>query len=533
MDIDNHIFNLINELSESIGLEKEKLKITPLDSIKIMDDLINNESIIIDIFNKYYPLLKNNKKFIHLHSIITNKKFKEQTILANNHYDNLLLNLYFVLNNPYLFHLDIFNIIYENRNDIKKIPNIIKKAWTYILNSNLINFFNKNLIDKWLKTSNFKLLTKNDIIKNNKNNEETYKKYLEIMNIFNEVNNEIIYFIKNVIQNKIHSTSIGGCYNLGPEYYLSFQKSYTGLTLDYKKIKKILRFSINELDRLNNELDRLNNELDRLNKKNKSINTYEFINTYESIDEFVSHHKNIMNKMEIFFIENKKIKQYKSPEITIIDNSNLGGAYWAYDTFYLNISNWNKTNKSKALALTLHEGIPGHHTQVSYQKHSDTDGYDILYEWFGSTSGFFEGWALFSENLAPEYTPSEKIGKLQYEILRTLRIIIDISIHCGGIDIDSIKKFINKYTTESDNLIESEIYRYIVLPGQALGYKIGETIFKYIHNKYTTNKYTSNESNNYISDESIELYKKIIYNKAMPLDLLLDEYNITFDDVFC
>jgi histidyl-tRNA synthetase len=103
MNIDNHIIKLIDELSKSVGLEKEKLKITPLNSIKILDDIINNNSLIINIFNKYYPLLKNNKKFIHLYSIITNKKYKEQLILGNNHYDNLLLNIYFVLNNPYLF----------------------------------------------------------------------------------------------------------------------------------------------------------------------------------------------------------------------------------------------------------------------------------------------------------------------------------------------------------------------------------------------------------------------------------------------
>jgi uncharacterized protein (DUF885 family) len=106
-----------------------------------------------------------------------------------------------------------------------------------------------------------------------------------------------------------------------------------------------------------------------------------------------------------------------------------------------------------------------------------------------------------------------------------MRIIIDIGIHAGGIRYDEIKKFMNKYLAMSDKSIESEIYRYIVLPGQALGYKIGEMIIKHIHKKLI-------KSNDYLSDESFELYKQIIYDKAMPFDLLLKKYDIKLNDIF-
>ena len=152
---------------------------------------------------------------------------------------------------------------------------------------------------------------------------------------------------------------------------------------------------------------------------------------YKTQDDFINHHKNIMKEMHDFFINKKNIKEFIEPNLTILDDPNLGGAYWAYDTFYLNISNWNKINDYQALALTLHEGVPGHHTQVSYDVHSDTDGYDNLFRLFGCGSGFHEGWALFTEKLAPSYTDLERLGqeglKLEEVMKNNLKISFEIN----------------------------------------------------------------------------------------------------------
>lgn len=523
------IRQFIEELKLKLDLETDKKKITPINSIKITNDLLSSNSIIIKTFKSYYPYLKTDKNFNHLYDIVTNKIYIEQMILANNHYDNLLLGINFILSNPYLFHLEIFDIVYKNRNEIKSVVNIVKKSWEYILKSDLKNFFNKTLIDKWLKTSNFRKLSREEVLKNDKNTEEIYGKYCDIYYIFHKTNKKIIKIILK-LKNYILTEQHPGCYNLDREYYITFQKTYSGLSLNYDRLSKLMIFAQKELDRLVSEMRSIlvkkypEIENMKINEIIKFLqDSKEF--KYKSVQDYIDHHKNIMLDMEKFFINEKKIIQYVKPNITILNDPNLGGAYWAYDTFYLNTSSWDKINNYKALVLTLHEGIPGHHTQVSYQIHSESNGYDILYEWFGTTSGFHEGWALFTEKLAPFYTDMEKIGQIQFEMLRTIRIIVDISIHGGGIDLNEIKTFMKKYLAMPDESIESELYRYVVLPGQALGYKIGESIIKYIHNKTIG-------SGNFLDDKSIELYKKIIYNKSMPLDLLLETYNISFDEVF-
>lgn len=525
----NIIKQFTEELKNKLDLETDKKKITPINSIKITTDLLSSNSIIIKTFKKYYPFLNTDNKFNHLYDIVTNKLYIKQIILANNHYDNLLLSINFIISNPYLFHLEIFDIIYKNKNDIKFIVNIVKKSWNYILKSNLKNFFNKTLIEKWLKTSDFKKLSREQVLENDKNTEHIYQKYCEIYYIFDKTNKKIIKFILN-LQKYILTKQHPGCYNLDIDYYITLQKTYTGLSLDYNKLSKLMLFSQRELNKLVNEMK---NILIKKYPKIKNMEINEIVLflqdlkefKYKSVKDYINHHKNIMTEMEKYFINEKKIIQYVKPNITILNNPNLGGAYWAYDTFYLNTASWNKINNYKALVLTLHEGIPGHHTQVSYQIHSDTNYYDILYEWFGTTSGFHEGWALFSEKLSPKYTDMERVGQIQYDMLRTIRIIVDISLHGGGIEIDEIKKFMKKYLAIPDESIESELYRYIVMPGQALGYKIGESIIKYIHNNKC-------KSSNFLDNDSIEFYKEIIYNKSMPLDLLLEKYNISFDKVF-
>ena len=179
----------------------------------------------------------------------------------------------------------------------------------------------------------------------------------------------------------------------------------------------------------------------------------------------------------------------------------------------------DKMNTYESLALTLHEAIPGHHTQLNYSINSDNKPIDILHHLFGMTNGFCEGWALFMESNYPYYTDTDHIGRLQYEILRTLRIIVDIGLNFVGLSINDCKEFMKKYVTFDDKIIETELFRYITIPGQALCYKLGCEIFRKIQKKYNKNDY-------------IKLYKKIIYEKEKSLECLLRENNLSFEDVF-
>ena len=524
-----HIVDIVNKISLNLNIEKNKSRQSPIDSLKVLKDLLSKKSRILTYLEESKINLETDPEFKYLYDTITGKDYIRQLMLGNNHYDNPFLHIHFILGNPYLFNLEIFDVLYSQKEQMRMIPKLMKRCWIHILKSDLRNFFNETLIDKWLKTSEFKMLTKEDVLKVEGNTELTYHKYVEMYRIFDAMNCKVRKFIFR-LKDEINTQQNPGSINLKNKEYLSFIRTYTGLELDYTKINILITWAKRELERLKTDMKNI------LIKIRPDLANKEFVDIikalqddpkykYKTKEDFVNHHKDIMEKMHQFFIGQMKIKEFVKPTLTVLNDPNLGGAYWAYDTFYLNVTNWDKINDYQALPLTLHEAVPGHHTQVSYATHSETDGYDVLYNWFGTTSGFHEGWALFTEKLSPSYTDMERIGQLQYEMLRTIRVLVDIGIHAGGVAPNNIVNFMLTYLAMPRPSIESEVYRYVVLPGQALGYKLGATIIKKIHEKYVGDA-------DLLSEKSIELYKKIIYDKAKPLDILMKNYNITFEEVF-
>ena len=125
-------------------------------------------------------------------------------------------------------------------------------------------------------------------------------------------------------------------------------------------------------------------------------------------------------------------------------------------------------------ALSLHEGVPGHHLQSTLAQELDLPEFRRgLYH-----SAFGEGWGLYSERLGKEmgfYTdPYNDFGRLTYEAWRACRLIVDTGMHAFGWSRQQAVDFMLANTAASANDINSEIDRYITWPAQALSYKIGE-----------------------------------------------------------
>jgi uncharacterized protein (DUF885 family) len=130
-------------------------------------------------------------------------------------------------------------------------------------------------------------------------------------------------------------------------------------------------------------------------------------------------------------------------------------------------------------ATAYHEGIPGHHMQLSVAQQM-TDLPKFRQHTFNS--GYIEGWALYSEQLGKEVgfyqDPASDYGRLTSERFRAVRLVVDTGIHSKGWTRDQVVDFFRKARVVDEPLIQSETDRYIAWPAQALSYKLGQLKFR-------------------------------------------------------
>ncbi len=147
--------------------------------------------------------------------------------------------------------------------------------------------------------------------------------------------------------------------------------------------------------------------------------------------------------------------------------------------FFANTYALNTRPKWEMQPLTLHEAVPGHHLQLSL---AEELGDLPDFRRYGGYTAFVEGWGLYSESLGEEmgfYTdPYDKFGQLTFEMWRAIRLVLDTGIHSLGWSRDQAIQYFKENSGKSEHDIIVEVDRYIVWPGQALAYKLGEMKIK-------------------------------------------------------
>ena len=130
-------------------------------------------------------------------------------------------------------------------------------------------------------------------------------------------------------------------------------------------------------------------------------------------------------------------------------------------------------------AVAYHEGVPGHHMQLSVQQ--QLTGLPEFRK-HGGNSAYTEGWALYAEQLGKEVgfyqDPGSDYGRLRSELFRAVRLVVDTGIHDQSWTRDQVVEFMRKSHAVDEPTIQSETDRYISWPAQACSYKLGQLKFR-------------------------------------------------------
>ena len=182
--------------------------------------------------------------------------------------------------------------------------------------------------------------------------------------------------------------------------------------------------------------------------------------------------------------------------------------------YYAHLVDMNSMPKTELEVIAYHEGLPGHHMQISIAQELTgvptfrTQSFDTAYA---------EGWGLYAEWLAKEMpgtyqTPYSEYGRLMSEMWRAIRLVVDTGMHAKGWTEQQAFDYFRANSSVPDAAIKSEIQRYLVMPGQATAYKVGMIKIQQLRKKAETELGEKFDIRGF--------HDAILGGGAMPLDLV-------------
>ncbi len=320
------------------------------------------------------------------------------------------------------------------------------------------------------------------------------------------------------------STGIDSLPKWGDAYYryLIRQQTTTSKTPD-----EIYNTGLAEVKRIRSEMERIKNETGFTGdltaffaylKTDKKFRPYK--TPKEILDAFETIHQKMQPNLQKMFghtpktgFEIRQTEAFRAASASA--EYNQGSADGTRPgIFYIPILDATQFNTTSGMeSLFLHEAIPGHHYQVSLQQENEKLP---KFRRFGGNAAYAEGWALYCESLGKElglYTdPYQYFGALGDEIHRAIRLVVDVGMHAKGMTREDAIKYMMDNEPISEEGATAEIERYMVIPAQALGYKIGALKIRELRTKYAELLGTKFK----ISD----FHDAILKDGNLPLDVL-------------
>ena len=228
------------------------------------------------------------------------------------------------------------------------------------------------------------------------------------------------------------------------------------------------------------------------------------------------------SKQLFLSVPKTKIEVRRVPEFREATSS---GAYYqpgSFDgtrpgIFFANLRDMNEVSKWSMPTLAYHEGVPGHHWQnsIALELHGLPQFRKII-----PFTAYGEGWALYAEWLAHEAgwyegDPFGDLGRLQGELFRAVRLVVDTGIHAKRWTREQAIDYMREKTGIGEKEVTAEIERYIVMPGQACAYKVGMLKIQELRTK------AQNELGPKFDQR--QFHDVILKNGAMPLEILEEQ----------
>lgn len=185
--------------------------------------------------------------------------------------------------------------------------------------------------------------------------------------------------------------------------------------------------------------------------------------------------------------------------------------------FYANLRDMNEVSKWAMPTLAYHEGVPGHHWQISIAQ--ELTGLPQFRKLIPFTA-YQEGWALYSEWLAKqagwyEGDPFGDLGRLQAELFRAVRLVVDTGIHAKRWPREQAITYMRDKTGMGEKEVTAEIERYIVNPGQACAYKVGMLKIQELRARAQTELGPKFDQR--------QFHDTVLKNGALPLEILEEQ----------
>lgn len=291
------------------------------------------------------------------------------------------------------------------------------------------------------------------------------------------------FIITNYIPNARKTSGLLDNANGKKEYEL-WLKYYTTTNIT---AEQIFNLGLSEVSRIRKQMDSVKT---RVGFKGDLKSFFEYVKTdskffpFKTEEEVLDRFRSFLDKMSPQLIALFNLKPNAKFEVRATEKFRAAGANAQYmkpsrdgtrpGIFYEVIRDPTKYNYFAMEDLFIHEAIPGHHYQLAIQQEADIPEFRKAY----TTSVFTEGWALYSESLGKElgmYTdPYQYLGRLNGEIERAVRLVVDSGIHYKGWSREKAIAYVLENQPVSETEAVQRIERYMVTAGQAVSYKVGE-----------------------------------------------------------